>query len=300
MGKSAVFRRPAVRRLLQFLSALIYNADVRNFAAGTVSSSPLKRACVPGLNCYSCPGALSSCPLGALQNSLAQGRFPFYVTGLLLLFGLVFGRAICGFLCPFGLIQELIYRIPGPKLGKNALTRRLSLLKYAFLALPVLALPLGALLIQGYGVPFFCEFLCPAGTLEAALPLILVNPSIRELAGGLFLWKLGALAALVLASLFLFRFFCRFICPLGALYGLFNRFALLGMQKNRKRCTNCGECAANCKMDTRQALDRECIRCGECIGRCPSQALWIGKRGPDYAPEAPFLPKLQLQPGENP
>jgi polyferredoxin len=211
--------------------------------------------------------------LGALQNSLAQGRFPFLVTGLLLLFGLTLGRGVCGFLCPFGLIQELLYRIPSPKLPKNRLTRKLSLLKYGVLALPVLALPLGAFFVYGYGDPVFCKFLCPAGTLEAGLPLVFLDAALRKLVGGLFFLKLALLIAAITAALFIFRPFCRFLCPLGALYGLFNRLALFGMEIREERCTHCGACAALCRMDTQRALDRECIRCGACAGTCPARAL---------------------------
>jgi hypothetical protein len=108
------------RRVIQTLSLLLYNADAGNFRTGAVSKSPLKNVCVPGLNCYSCPGAVASCPLGALQTALAEGRLPFLAAGLILLSGLTLGRTVCGFLCPFGLLQELLYRIPSPKLPKSA------------------------------------------------------------------------------------------------------------------------------------------------------------------------------------
>ena len=111
------------RKLIQFLSMLIYNADVKNWFTGNISRSALKNVCVPGLNCYSCPGAISSCPLGAIQNTLASGKAPILITGLLLLFGTLFGRAICAFLCPVGFIQELIYKIPSPKIPKTKKNR---------------------------------------------------------------------------------------------------------------------------------------------------------------------------------
>ncbi|MDR3147987.1 MAG: 4Fe-4S binding protein [Treponema sp.] len=260
------------RRRVQILTLLICNADLRAFARGGVSRSPLKRVCVPGLNCYSCPGAIASCPLGALQNGLAGSGFPLYIVGLLLLFGVTLGRLVCGFLCPFGLIQELLYRIPSPKLRKNALTRRLTLLKYLFLVILVAGIP-GIALVYGYGIPLFCKFICPAGTLEAGIPLTLANSALREGIGGLFYWKLALLTILILLAVPVFRVFCRFLCPLGALYGLFNRYALWGIRRDRTACTHCGACAELCRMDTRIANDRECIRCGNCVRACPVRAL---------------------------
>ena len=84
---------------------------------GRIWQGPSKQVCVPGLNCYSCPGALGACPIGSLQSFMSGAvlRFPFYVLGLMILFGLILGRRICGWLCPFGLVQELLYKIPTPK-----------------------------------------------------------------------------------------------------------------------------------------------------------------------------------------
>jgi polyferredoxin len=259
------------RRIIQTLSLLIYNAEIGNFKTGTISKSPLKNACVPGLNCYSCPGAIASCPLGALQNALSEGRIPFLAAGMLLLFAVMLGRTICGFLCPFGLFQELLYKIPSRKLQKNAVTRGFTLLKYALLAALVIGLPLAFFIVQGYGAPFFCEFVCPAGTLEAGLPIVLADENIS--AGYLFFWKLGLLAAVVLLSVFCFRAFCRFLCPLGALYGLFNKYKVFGLHFNEAACVNCGKCVKKCKMDVKSVNDRECIQCGKCVNECPSFAL---------------------------
>ncbi|MDR0410244.1 MAG: 4Fe-4S binding protein, partial [Spirochaetaceae bacterium] len=162
---------------------------------------------------------------------------------------------------------------PSPKLPKSAATRRLSLLKYIFLAIAVTGLPLAAFIIQGWGAPFFCEFVCPAGTLEAGLPLVLANAQLRAVTGGLFIWKLGLLAVLAVLCVFCFRAFCRFICPLGALYGFVNKYALFGLHFDSSACSHCGACVKDCKMDTLAVNDRECIRCGECSGVCPSKAV---------------------------
>ena len=111
---------PFRRRLIQLYAALLYNAHVRGFIEGDIYTGSGKALCVPGLNCYSCPGAVGACPLGALQNALAAtgNRAPFYVLGILMLFGITLGRTICGWLCPAGLAQELLFWIPGPKLLK--------------------------------------------------------------------------------------------------------------------------------------------------------------------------------------
>ena len=123
--------RPTTRRLAQLYCALLYNANLKGFAQGKIYSGNVKMVCVPGLNCYSCPGAVGACPLGALQNAVASSgtRAGTYVLGILLLFGVLLGRTICGWLCPFGMLQELLFKIPTLKLRKNRFTRLLSYLK---------------------------------------------------------------------------------------------------------------------------------------------------------------------------
>ncbi|HOV51232.1 MAG TPA: 4Fe-4S binding protein, partial [Candidatus Cryosericum sp.] len=125
-----------------------------------------KAVCVPGLNCYSCPGAWGACPIGSLQAVFTRtaDRVSLYVAGLIALFGVFMGRLICGWLCPFGLVQELLYRVPSRKVRIGP--TRLRFLKYAVLAVLVIAMPI--LLRSGaVGTPWFCKLVCPAGTLEA-------------------------------------------------------------------------------------------------------------------------------------
>ncbi|MCL2867252.1 MAG: 4Fe-4S binding protein, partial [Clostridia bacterium] len=170
------------RKLVQCAAAVITNANLSGFATGTLYRGPLKQVCVPGLNCYSCPGALGSCPIGALQQVISSGRYPvsFYVAGLLLAFGVTLGRFICGFLCPFGLIQEWIHQIPSPKLK---LRRAFVAIKYVVLVVFVLLLPL--LAAQSAG-PAFCRFICPAGTLTGGIPLLIADQRLRGVIGWLF------------------------------------------------------------------------------------------------------------------
>lgn len=267
---------PLTRRLIQLYSALLYNAHLKGFAEGEIYTGPLKSVCVPGLNCYSCPGAVGACPLGSLQNAIASSaeRPAFYVVGLLLLFGLLLGRVICGFLCPFGLIQELLHKIPTKKLHKSRVTRALTRVKYVLLGALVIAVP-AWFAFRRVPLPAFCKYVCPAGTLEGALLLLLHpgNGALRELAGGLFWWKLAVLVPILAVCVFVFRAFCRFLCPLGALYGMLSKLALLGVKLDRKRCTACGACVRACPMDIRRVGDSECVHCGSCIDVCPTKAI---------------------------
>ena len=93
---------PTKRRIIQLYAALLHNAHVKGFITGKMYQGNIKKLCMPGLNCYSCPGAIGACPLGSLQNALAASnvRTPTYVLGILALFALILGRTICGGLCP--------------------------------------------------------------------------------------------------------------------------------------------------------------------------------------------------------
>lgn len=262
------------RNLIQLICALLYNCNFTGFAKGTIYQGEVKGVCVPGLNCYSCPGAVASCPIGSLQSALVSSKykFPYYILGLLLLFGVVLGRVICGFLCPFGLLQELLYKIPAPKIQKNKWTRRLSYVKYVILAVFVVVIPLL------WAAPGFCKYICPAGTLEGGIILVAMDERLKAMTGGLYSWKLFLLIVTVIGAVFIFRSFCRFICPLGAFYSFFHKVSVVGMKIDKGKCNHCNACVIQCKMDVKQVGDRECIQCGECIGHCSRCAISFGKK----------------------
>ena len=268
--------KPTKRRLIQVYAALLYNAHLKGFIQGDIYTGNTKNVCVPGFNCYSCPGAVGACPLGALQNALASSgnRAPWYVLGILMLYGLMLGRTICGWICPLGLIQELFYKIPAPKLKKNRFTRVLTWLKYVILAVFVVAIPL-AYAVQNYPVPGFCKYICPAGTFEGAIGLLSnpVNSKKFSMLNILFTRKFIIMVIIFTACIFVYRAFCRFLCPLGAIYGLFAKLSVLGVKVEAPKCTNCGRCVAHCKMDVRHVGDHECIHCGDCIDVCPTKAI---------------------------
>ena len=273
--------RPTKRRLIQLYAALLYNAQAKGFVTGKIYTGKTKAACVPGLNCYSCPGAVGACPLGALQNALGHSgsRAGFYVFGILMLYGLLLGRTICGWLCPAGLLQELLHKLPTPKLKKNRATRALSYLKYLVLAVFVAAIPIWYEWRHGIPVPGFCKYICPAGTFEGAMLLLPNRPEFLSMLGPLFTRKFVIMVALALACVFCYRAFCRFLCPLGAIYGLFNRLALVGIKVEPERCNGCGACVRSCPMDVRAVGDRECISCGKCMDACAQKAISLKAGG---------------------
>ncbi|MDO4393808.1 MAG: 4Fe-4S binding protein [Bacillota bacterium] len=265
------------RGLIQAGAALLTNIHLPNFFRGGIYQGNGKAVCVPGLNCYSCPAASGACPIGAFQSVVGSSKFGFsyYITGFLILLGVMLGRFICGFLCPFGWFQDLLHKIPGRKFSTRKL-KPLTYLKYVVLALTVILLPALVVNDVGMGDPIFCKYICPQGVLEGAIPLAAVDSGIRAALGVLFTQKLIVLIAVLVLSILFYRPFCKWICPLGAFYGLMNKVSLMGIKVDDHKCVSCGKCAAICKMDvdiTKSPNHSECIRCGKCINACPTNSL---------------------------
>lgn len=281
MGKFMKKIKNNIRLIIQFAFVSVTNGYLKGFTNGSIYTGKLKMFCVPGLNCYSCPGAVGSCPMGALQSTLGSRdyKFAFYVLGILMLFGAVGGRFICGFLCPFGLIQDLLYKIPFFKKFKNIPGNKyLKWLKYVILAVFVILLPMFVTDITGLGKPWFCEYICPSGTLLAGIPLVLMNESLRSAVGFLYAWKVVILVIIILLSVIFYRPFCKYLCPLGAFYGFFNSVSMYRFTVDEKKCTSCGACKNKCGMDIpvwKKPNSTDCIRCGDCIKICPEDAISI-------------------------
>ena len=210
------------RHGIQALWAFITNSHVTGFVTGKIYTGKLKNACVPGLNCYSCPGAVGACPIGSLQAVIGSWNFKmaYYVVGFLIFIGAMVGRLIC-----------------------------------------------------------------PAGTLEGGLPLVLLNKSMRSALGWLYIWKNAILVITIILSILIYRPFCKYICPLGALYSVFNPISLYKYRVDKDKCIKCGKCAKACQMivdPVENSNSPECIRCGRCKKVCPTDAIQCGiRRTPD-------------------
>ena len=282
MAKAKRVKGEWKRMTVQAAAFLLQNPKLHHFFLGTIEQGETKAVCVPGLNCYSCPAAIGACPIGSLQNTMSKSykkpAVPFYVLGFLILLGLTLGRWICGWLCPFGWVQDLIYKIPFfKKIRTFPFERYLRYLKYAVLAVLVIGLPLYSA-FKGVLVPYFCKYLCPSGTLLGAIPLAAGSAQVRAQLGAYFWWKMGVLISLLLLSLLISRPFCRYLCPLGAIYGMFNRIALVHLDYAPNVCVDCGKCETVCPMGIdpkKQFNSAECIRCGRCSRACPTESLQV-------------------------
>ena len=298
------------RHGIQALWAFITNSHVTGFVTGKIYTGKLKNACVPGLNCYSCPGAVGACPIGSLQAVIGSWNFKmaYYVVGFLIFIGAMVGRLICGFLCPFGLIQDLLHKIPLPKKLKIRTfpgDKQLRYLKYFFLVVFVIVLPL---LYESN--PFFCKYICPSGMLLGGIPLMTYGSLAGNTAagtgtgitswaeaGGLTSLKLGILATTILLSIMIYRPFCKYICPLGAIYSFFNRISLYRYSVDESKCTHCGVCKSVCRMGVDMSTtpnSPECIRCGDCKAACPHHAICAG-----FGKKAASTQTLTADPGES-
>ena len=265
------------RGWIQAAATLLTNIHIPNLLKGKIYQGNVKTMCVPGLNCYSCPASTGACPIGAFQAVVGSSKFKFtyYITGFFILLGVLLGRFICGFLCPFGWFQDLLHKIPGKKLSTEKL-KPLRYLKYVILVVFVILLPAFVTNSLGMGDPFFCKYICPQGVLEGAIPLALANSGIRAALGHLFTFKFTVLALFIILSILFYRPFCKWICPLGAIYSLFNKVSFLKIQVDHEKCVGCQKCSRVCKMDV-NVVDTpnhpECIRCGECMKACPTDAI---------------------------
>jgi polyferredoxin len=248
------------RGLVQVVSALTLNSYVTRL---TTKGLPC-----PALNCYACPAAAFACPIGSIQDAVRAHRVPFYVLGVVGLVGALAGRAACGWVCPFGWIQELVYKLPVPKLR---LPNRFNWTRYVVLAALVVVIPFLT------NASWFCK-LCPAGALEGGIPWALISTDIRAMIGPFYWLKIGILGGFLAWMSVTRRPFCRWVCPLGALWAPYNRVSAVRLNVDESTCIACNRCQEVCPVDVpvhENPDDPACIRCLACVRECPESSISV-------------------------
>jgi len=224
----------------------------------------------PFLYCHGCPFAAFGCPIGILQNSrdfvtFNQFGVILFTLGSLGIYGVIFGRAFCGWGCPFGTLHDLLSPL---NRGHKDRTTDYQYLKYAVLLLALTAAWLASDTV-------FCKF-CPSGSLFAALPFRILNSGFSGV-GLYFYIHMATLALTVVLAIIVSRFWCRYICPLGAIAGIFNKVGMLRIHLDDSRCKQCNECLEGCVMGISEkeeiGYSTDCILCGRCVERCGEEAL---------------------------
>lgn len=279
------------KTLIQISFLFLINYDLKKIyeliksKSASISQLKTKTICFPSLNCYSCPSAGYSCPMGSLQfwinESSENLRFGekinligLFIIGSIFIFASVLGRFICGFICPFGFFQDLISKVSGRNLYINKTLRNM---RYLILIIFVLIIPM--VTIDGFSVgPTFCKYICPSGTLMAGVPLLTFDENLREGASHITAIKLSILIFVLIMSFFSKRFFCKTMCPLGTILGFFNRLSMFYLEVDGEKCINCGKCSGNCPVHldvTKEINSAECIRCLKCIKSCDQSAIKI-------------------------
>jgi ferredoxin-type protein NapH len=231
----------------------------------------LHTMCSPVFHCYACPLSTFACPIGVIAQFGALHVFPFIAIGLLVAVGAFFGTLICGWACPFGFLQDLTAKVPTPKFD---LPKYTGYFRYVMLIGTVLAIPY----FFGEGHPLFVCRVCPAGALEAAVPTM----AGQAIAGQEVVWpnaiKLTILIVFLIAIFFIKRPWCRVLCPLGAIFSLFNRISAFFLRFDAEKCTHCDRCHKLCEYGIepeKTPNDLNCIRCLECT-QCSPDALNVG------------------------
>ena len=254
------------RRITQIISLVILHSSFWEWAQ-------LKWLCVPVLSCHSCPLAWFACPLGVFVHAAGYRVFPFLAVGTILVAGAVFARFLCGWICPFGLLQDLLFKIPTPKFRLPAWT---SKIKYAVLLFMVFLIPFFLGVDTNYS---FCR-ICPAAALQATLPGM-VDGSVTALSTITWI-KLGFLVFVLLLVTFSNRSFCKVFCPMGALLAPFNLITFWKMKPPTTHCVNCKLCDKVCPQDGRPSerileggephRTLDCMYCYDCREVCPVKA----------------------------
>lgn len=250
----------ATRVSIQVLGLVLHNLGLTfSLKTGIVT---------PALYCYACPLAMFACPIGTLQHFCALRILPLYAIGSLGFLLTAAGRSFCGWICPFGSLHDALGLVRS-RWKKTALVKLKACSAAKFIML------LAVLAVAWYAADtIYCRF-CPSASLFASIPYFILNPT-----SGVpfyFVMHMLTLVVVLVLALVVGRFWCRYLCPMGALNGVFNRFSILKITRSESECTGCGSCVEKCPMGIGDlsaiGKSSDCILCGRCVEACTKHAL---------------------------
>ena len=234
--------------------------------------------CHPVLSCHSCALAYFACPVGVFVHFAGHRVFPLVALGTVLLVGVLAGRLLCGWVCPFGFLQDLLFRIKTRKFKLPAWTANI---KYGVLVLLVFTFPF---LLGEETSLSFCR-ICPAAAAQVSLPAATASVFGGQGLAGIGAWswvKLGVLVAVIAVVIFSSRAFCKVLCPIGALLAPLNHISLWRVKPATENCIKCRRCDRKCptavapsaRILQREAPSRsaDCVVCHKCQAVCPQRA----------------------------
>jgi ferredoxin-type protein NapH len=221
------------------------------------------------LYCHGCPFAAFGCPIGIIQHFIIDGQFPLFALGSLGVYGTLLGRVFCGWACPFGALHDLLSYLRG---DKGFRTKSFWYAKFI-----MLFIVLGSAWF--FLDTIFCKY-CPSGSLFATIPALIPHQLFSRgfSPSGIFLHiHMLTLILTIAIALMISRFWCRYLCPVGAIAGAFNKVSMVNIGLNEKTCKKCLVCLEACGMGITKLEEignsTDCILCGRCIERCPEKAL---------------------------
>lgn len=243
----------------------------------------------------------------SFQAFLSQGTFPFLVFGISLLIGGIFGRMLCSWVCPFGFFQDLLRLVPVKKwkISKPLNKGLRDIRAVVFWAAVIIAGFLGYRYLIGESLQGNFSFfdsqpwtpLNPVATLFVMFFYVIFNGNYPGGAESfeignwtfMFYFRVILLLAVIIASIFVPRFYCRYVCPTGYAMGFTAKYSLIGIARNPARCTRCGACEDMCEKTAMQVpildysyervRDENCTNCGNCLDACPHGAIHFKFKG---------------------
>jgi polyferredoxin len=292
------------RKFIQFFSFLIFNAVVFGWAPTPIL--------LPILNGLGTSQKIMGDALATLQLILYGAAFPWLPIASFLLIAIILGRATCGWICPFGFIQDLLgYIKRKPSEISSRTHKTMVYVKYGILAITLfLSIASAVTLVTGLGIGFRGTFgifaqapfeaLSPANTLFSKLPEIALNARYTipvwletgDLLGNvldgivsmpvLFWIQFSILVVVIVLGVYFPRSWCKYFCPHGAALAFLNRFSFLGLKREPVKCTKaeCHACVEVCPMKVpildlpwEKFTDPECIYCLKCVEACTTKAI---------------------------